>query len=81
MMQEYEFTSTDTFSQTAGTDIFYVSDKIRNLHPHGTVGLAAGIFTIAVNTGPLSEEELYNAGADIVYPNIEAFANDIKKIL
>ena len=41
----------------------------------------AGIFTIAVNTGPLSEEELYNAGADIVYPNIEAFANDIKKIL
>ncbi|MBR4119593.1 MAG: HAD-IA family hydrolase [Bacteroidales bacterium] len=42
---------------------------------------AAGIFTVAVNTGPLSEEELYNAGADIVYPNVEAFANDIKKIL
>ena len=44
-------------------------------------GRAAGIFTIAVNTGPLSEEELYQAGADIVYPNIATFANDIEKIL
>ena len=44
-------------------------------------GRAAGIFTIAVNTGPLSEEELYHAGADIVYPNIATFANDIEKIL
>lgn len=42
---------------------------------------AAGVFTIAVNTGPLSEEELYKAGADIVYPDIEAFINDMKKIL
>ena len=44
-------------------------------------GRAAGIFTIAVNTGPLSEEELYHAGADIVYPDIATFANDIEKIL
>lgn len=42
---------------------------------------AAGIFTIAVNTGPLSEEELYSAGADIVYPDVETFANEIRKIL
>lgn len=42
---------------------------------------AAGVFTIAVNTGPLTEEELYSAGADIVYPNLEAFANEIKRIL
>lgn len=42
---------------------------------------AAGVFTIAVNTGPLNEEELYNAGADIVYPDVETFANEIKRIL
>ena len=44
-------------------------------------GRAAGIFTIAVNTGPLSEEELYEAGADIVYSDVKTFANEIKKIL
>ena len=30
---------------------------------------AAGIFTIAVNTGPLPDKVLYDAGADIVFPN------------
>ncbi|MBO5720354.1 MAG: HAD-IA family hydrolase [Bacteroidales bacterium] len=44
-------------------------------------GRAAGIFTIAVNTGPLAEEELYEAGADIVYPDVETFTNEIKRIL
>lgn len=49
--------------------------------PLGTMaGRAAGIFTIAVNTGPLSEEELYDAGADIVYPDVATFAREIKKI-
>ena len=33
---------------------------------------AAGIFTIAVNTGPLPDKVLYNAGADIVFPNHSA---------
>ncbi len=30
---------------------------------------AAGIFTIAVNTGPLPDKVLYDAGADIVFPD------------
>ena len=30
---------------------------------------AAGIFTIAVNTGPLPDKVLFDAGADIVFPN------------
>lgn len=37
-----------------------------------TAGVAAGLFTIAVNTGPLKEEVLYNAGASIVYPSVQA---------
>ena len=33
-------------------------------------GHAAGIFTIAANTGPLADEVLKNAGADIVLPSM-----------
>lgn len=37
-----------------------------------TAGVAAGLFTIAVNTGPLKEEILSEAGASIVYPSMQA---------
>lgn len=36
----------------------------------------AGIFTVALNTGPIPEQTLYDAGADIVYPSVEAFYKD-----
>lgn len=39
-------------------------------------GHAAGIFTIAVNTGPLSEEVLWNAGADLLFPSMPAFCKE-----
>jgi len=32
---------------------------------------AAGLFTIAVNTGPLEKEVLTNSGADVVLENME----------
>lgn len=32
--------------------------------------VAAGCFTIAVNTGPLADDELWAAGADVVLPSI-----------
>ena len=35
-------------------------------------GHAAGIFTIAVNTGPLDEQVLLDAGADILFPSMLA---------
>ena len=44
-------------------------------------GVAAGIFTIAVNTGPLPDEVLLNAGADILYPNMTSLANDWANIM
>ncbi len=34
-------------------------------------GVAAGIFTIAANTGPLADSVLLDAGADILYHSIE----------
>lgn len=43
-------------------------------------GVAAGIFTIAVNTGPLDNQVLLDAGADLLYPNMAALAEDWNKI-
>ncbi len=37
-------------------------------------GAAAGVFTIAVNTGPIPAEVLYEAGADIVFSSMTDFA-------
>ena len=34
-------------------------------------GHAAKIFTIAVNTGPLPDEELLGAGANLIFPNMQ----------
>lgn len=36
-------------------------------------GVAAGIFTIAVNTGPLPDEVLWEAGANLLFPSMPAF--------
>lgn len=44
-------------------------------------GVAAGIFTIAVNTGPLSDQVLLDAGADLLYPNMKALADDWENIM
>ncbi|MEG1999483.1 MAG: HAD-IA family hydrolase, partial [Bacteroidales bacterium] len=44
-------------------------------------GVSAGIFTIGVNTGPLPDELLYEAGADIVFPDIYVLTEEIRKII
>lgn len=44
-------------------------------------GVAAGIFTIAVNTGPLSDSLLLDAGANLLYPDMESLANQWKSII
>lgn len=42
---------------------------------------AAGIFTIAVNTGPLPPEALLRAGANLLYPSMQALADDWPRLL
>ena len=44
-------------------------------------GKAAGIYTIAVNTGPLSDEILLKAGADCVYKTMQELADDFEKFV
>ena len=43
--------------------------------------VAAGIYTIAVNTGPLAEQVLKDAGAAHVFPSMKAFAADFNEIV
>ena len=42
--------------------------------------VAAGLFTIAVNTGPLADSVLYDAGANLLYPSMEALCEDWEEV-
>ena len=42
---------------------------------------AAGCFTIGVTTGPIPEKDLYKAGADIVYKNMDELAAALPSLL
>ena len=44
-------------------------------------GHAAHIFTIAVNTGPLANEELLGAGADLIFPTMVELSNCWQKLV
>jgi HAD superfamily hydrolase (TIGR01509 family) len=44
-------------------------------------GVAAGIFTVAINSGPLPDEALLCEGADALYPSIADFCNDFEALL
>lgn len=39
-------------------------------------GYAAHIFTVAVNTGPLPDEELLSAGANLIFPTMQEFSDN-----
>lgn len=43
-------------------------------------GVAAGIFTIAVNTGPLPDEVLSGEGANVVFPSMQYFADHFAEV-
>jgi len=42
---------------------------------------AAGIFTVAVNTGPLDDKILLDAGANILFPSMQAFCDSWETLL
>ena len=43
-------------------------------------GKSAGIFTIAVTTGPIPKEVFEKEGADIIFPDMPSFAQWLKKL-
>ena len=44
-------------------------------------GVAANIFTIAVNTGPLPDQALADCGADIIFPSMEVLSRNWEKLI
>ena len=50
--------------------------------PLGTEAASrAGIFTIAANTGPLPDKVLYDSGAQLVFPSMQALSDKFPEIL
>lgn len=43
-------------------------------------GVAAGIFTVAVNTGPLDGQVLLDAGANLLFPSMQAFCDQWEEV-
>ncbi|MBO4850575.1 MAG: HAD-IA family hydrolase [Prevotella sp.] len=46
-----------------------------------TAGVAADIFTVAVNTGPMPDERLLQAGANLLYHSMDEFHHDWSTLL
>lgn len=44
-------------------------------------GVAAGIFTIAVNTGTLTDDALLNEGANLLFPSMQTLCDNWEKIV
>ena len=44
-------------------------------------GVAASIYTIAVNTGPLADQVLLDAGANILFPSVKALSDNFNSFL
>ena len=43
-------------------------------------GVAAGIFTVAVNTGPIADQVLLDAGADLLLPSMQALCDQWEQL-
>ncbi len=43
--------------------------------------VAADIFTIAVNTGPLDDKTLLDKGANLLYPSMQSLAEDLDNVM
>lgn len=44
-------------------------------------GVAADVFTIAANTGPLKDEVLLDEGANLLFPSMDAFSDQWQELL
>ena len=61
--------------QKAGDLTPYEAIVVENAPLGIRAGYAARIFTVAVNTGPLPDEELLMAGANLIFPTMQEFCD------
>ena len=59
----------------AGDLLPYEAIVVENAPLGIRAGHAAHIFTVAVNTGPLPDEDLLVAGADLIFPTMQEFSD------
>ena len=59
----------------AGNLLPYEAIVVENAPLGIRAGHAAHIFTVAVNTGPLPDEDLLVAGADLIFPTMQEFSD------
>lgn len=66
--------------QMAGTEPWQTI-VVENAPLGVTAGVAAGCFTVAVNTGPLPDQTLLDCGADLLFHNMDEFREALATIL
>ena len=75
----------DAFAQDLRPDVVIncagISRAVTGLSNRIHAGHKAGIFTIAVNTGPLDGQVLLDAGADLLFPSMQALCDSWDTIL
>ncbi len=72
-MQKYN----DFFHTSLTSDSFAVVENA----PLGVqAGVAAGVFTIAVNTGPLPDEALLSRGANLLFPSMQSLSDHFDEV-
>jgi len=74
-MEKYRIKTGDT---TLGPNNYIVVENA----PLGVqAGVAAGVFTIAVNTGPLPDNALLDQGANLLFNSMQDFLDNVDKVL
>ena len=67
--------------QKAGGLMPYEAIVVENAPLGVRAGYAACIFTVAVNTGPLSDEILLEAGANLLFPSMQTFCDHWRELV
>lgn len=67
--------------QKAGNLKPYEAIVVENAPLGVRAGVAAKIFTVAVNTGPLPAQSLLDANADLLFPSMQAFSDNFQNLI
>lgn len=90
-VREHMITSFDVEKGKPNPEPYLMALEKGSLQPNETIVIenaplgvesahAAGLFVIAANTGPLPDAVLLNAGANLLFPSIEALCNDWEQV-
>ena len=80
-MEKYRKTLSPALPRNGEGDLSACSFIVVENAPLGVqAGVAAGVFTIAVNTGPLPDEALLSQGANLLFHSMQEFCDEWEKV-